>query len=90
MYRHEHESSAEWNLRRPFLEAHYGSFDRDRLECLSCCFVNVELYGVSYPTGVMEQLKELAEEVMNSGDVQRHRQRVKDRMEVNQERSAVI
>lgn len=62
------------------MEAHVNKFDRNRMECLSSCFVNVELYGCTYPTGVMRELEELSREVEE--EVEGHRLRMKERMEV--------
>ncbi|XP_064616432.1 uncharacterized protein LOC135480516 [Liolophura sinensis] len=58
-----HESRTEWGMRRSFLEAHKGKFPLDRLVCLSCCFINTEVYGNWYPSAVMSQLKELAKDL---------------------------
>ena len=67
-YRHSHESSSEWNLRKPFLLTHWDKFDESRLVCLSCCFINVEIYGCSYPPAVMTQLRELADDIRDTID----------------------
>lgn len=62
-YRHQHESSAEWNIRRKFFEKHSQKFPEDRLICLSMCHLNVEVYGCTYPPKVMRCLKELRDGV---------------------------
>lgn len=62
-YRHQHESNAEWNIRRKFFEKHSQKFPEDRLICLSMCHLNVEVYGCTYPPKVMRRLKELRDGV---------------------------
>lgn len=54
--RKHHENPTEWRIRRAFLEKNVGLLPPDRLECLSHCFVNVELYGNGYPEKVMSQV----------------------------------
>ena len=65
--RDEFESNTEWRLRRQFLETNIDSLPLDRLVCLSRCFINMTLYGCSYPTPVMIEVQErgrgLVEEV---------------------------
>ncbi|BFZ05956.1 hypothetical protein BsWGS_08995 [Bradybaena similaris] len=56
--RGEFESSKEWKLRKKFLEMNYGSLPVDRLVCLSRCFVNIAMYGCSYPAGVIKDIRE--------------------------------
>ncbi|BFZ05955.1 hypothetical protein BsWGS_08994 [Bradybaena similaris] len=56
--RGEFESSREWRLRKKFLEMNYGSLPVDRLVCLSRCFVNIAMYGCSYPAAVMKDVQE--------------------------------
>lgn len=58
-----HESGTEWGMRRGFLEAHKDKFALNRLVCLSCCFVNTEVYGNRYPSPVMSLLRELAKDL---------------------------
>ncbi|VDD83761.1 unnamed protein product [Mesocestoides corti] len=48
--RRPHENPTEWRLRRAFLVKNFDNLDAERLECLSHCFVNHELYGVGYPS----------------------------------------
>ena len=67
-YRHSHESSSEWNLRKPFLLAHWDKYDESKLICLSSCFINVEVYGCSYPPAVMSELQSLKEEIQDTVD----------------------
>lgn len=62
-YRHQHESNAEWNIRRKFFEKHSQKFPEDRLICLSMCHLNVEVYGCTYPPKVMRRLKDLRDGV---------------------------
>lgn len=65
--RDEFESNTEWRLRRQFLETNIDSLDLDRLVCLSRCFINMTVYGCSYPRPVMIEVQErgrgLVEEV---------------------------
>ena len=61
-----HESDTEWNLRKDFILAHFDKFDEERLICLSCCFINVELYGCSYPPDVMQQLEILKDDIQDT------------------------
>ncbi|XP_074655627.1 NF-kappa-B-repressing factor-like [Tubulanus polymorphus] len=75
-----HESDREWRLREAFLNAHQDRFSKDRLICLSHCFINVEMYGTSYPPGVMRILSELSADV--SDDVDELRRQKKQRAEV--------
>lgn len=51
-----HENPTEWRVRRAFLMKNKSEFEMERLVCLSHCFANVELYGVSYPQKVMQQV----------------------------------
>ncbi|GFS03221.1 BMA-PAXT-1, isoform a [Elysia marginata] len=65
--RDEFESNTEWRLRRQFLETNIDSLPLDRLICLSRCFINMAVYGCSYPRQVMLEIQErgrgLVEEV---------------------------
>ncbi|VDK25759.1 unnamed protein product [Taenia asiatica] len=38
-------STQEWRLRKAFLVKNFDALQSERLECLSNCFVNHELYG---------------------------------------------
>lgn len=78
-YRMIHESNTEWNLRKQFIMAHHDKFEKNRLLCLSSCFINIECYGCRYPLEVMKQVKELALDVE---DIESHRESVKQKMEV--------
>ena len=69
-----HESDAEWRLREQFLLAHRESYPKNRLVCLSTCFINVECYGTKYPSGVMHELKDLMEGIIEP--LNAHRQRM--------------
>ncbi|KAA0200896.1 hypothetical protein FBUS_07779 [Fasciolopsis buskii] len=60
--RKHHENPTEWRIRRAFLEKNVGLLPPDRLECLSHCFVNVELYGNGYP----EKVKEYGEGILTT------------------------
>lgn len=62
-FRNPYESNTEWRMRREFLMAYHDKLDLDRLVCLSNCYVNVEIYGCSYPTQTMIQLQELIKEL---------------------------
>lgn len=65
--RDEYESNTEWNLRKKFLENNIDDLPMERLVCLSRCFVNMTMYGCSYPQAVMievhERSKGLADQV---------------------------
>ena len=65
--RDEFESNTEWRLRRQFLERNIDDLPLERLVCLSRCFINMSVYGCSYPTPVMVEVQErgkgLVEEV---------------------------
>ena len=65
-FRTVHESDTEWNLRRDFILAHFDKFDEERIKCLSSCFINVELYGCTYPPDVMQQLEVLKEDIQDT------------------------
>ncbi|CAG5124278.1 unnamed protein product, partial [Candidula unifasciata] len=54
----EFESNAEWRLRRKFLASNVDSLPLNRLVCLSRCFINVAVYGCAYPSGVMQEIRE--------------------------------
>ncbi|KAK3710781.1 hypothetical protein RRG08_064359 [Elysia crispata] len=76
--RDEFESNTEWRLRRQFLETNIDSLPLDRLVCLSRCFINMTLYGCSYPTPVMIEVQErgrgLVEEVEAGRKAQKKKQ----------------
>ncbi|GFN78093.1 expressed conserved protein [Plakobranchus ocellatus] len=55
--RDEFESNTEWRIRCQFLEMNADSLPYDRLVCLSRCFVNMTVYGCSYPTLVMSEVR---------------------------------
>ncbi|GAB1600919.1 uncharacterized protein LOC115216311 [Argonauta hians] len=63
------ESNKEWRLRRRFIEANKDKLPVDRLVCLSMCYINHVSYGVTYPTGVMEIVKELMANLPSHIDV---------------------
>ncbi len=54
--RKEHENPTEWRVRKAFLVRNYDNLDPGRLECLSNCFANHELYGAGYPDKVMAEV----------------------------------
>ncbi|VDP32405.1 unnamed protein product [Echinostoma caproni] len=54
-FRKHHENPTEWRIRRVFLEKNLKLLPLERLECLSHCFINVELYGNAYPDKVMQE-----------------------------------
>jgi len=56
--RDEFESNTEWRLRRKFLERNVDELPLERLVCLSRCFVNMVVYGCSYPQKVMIEVHE--------------------------------
>jgi len=56
--RDEFESNTEWSLRRKFLESNVDDLPLQRLVCLSRCFVNMVVYGCSYPQPVMIEVHE--------------------------------
>nr|CAH8847539.1 unnamed protein product [Trichobilharzia regenti] len=59
-----HETPTEWRVRRMFLKKNFDKRQPERLECLSNCFTNVKLYGVSYPSKVMEEIEVLGEGIV--------------------------
>jgi hypothetical protein len=58
-----YESDHEWNLRKSFMIAHHDKLPDDRLICMSNCFINVEVYGSSYPPAVMKELSFLKQDL---------------------------
>jgi hypothetical protein len=66
--RDEFESSTEWRLRRKFLENNIASLMPDRLVCLSRCFINVTLYGCSYPSDVMAEIRDRGVGILEEQD----------------------
>ncbi|VDK49321.1 unnamed protein product [Dibothriocephalus latus] len=64
--RRPHENPTEWRVRKAFLEKNAGKLDVDRLECLSQCFVNCELYGCGYPDKVMNEIKDLGSDIIDN------------------------
>lgn len=52
-----------WILRRDFLLIHKKRFSRERLLCMAQIFVNVETLGAGYGAEIMEELKELTDEI---------------------------
>ncbi|KAH9283698.1 hypothetical protein ECG_05058 [Echinococcus granulosus] len=54
--RRPHENPTEWRLRKAFLAKNLDVLGPERLECLSNCFVNHELYGAGYPSKVMSEV----------------------------------
>ncbi|CAG5127141.1 unnamed protein product [Candidula unifasciata] len=62
--RGEFESRREWRLRKQFLEMNYGSLPMDRLVCLSRCFINIIMYGCSYPAAVMKDVQERSQGIV--------------------------
>ena len=75
-----YESELEWGLRKCFLVAHQDKFPKDRLLCLSRCFVNIEVYRNRYPDEVMIQVRELTEDIE---EVTRFREKINERRRVN-------
>ncbi|KAF6772114.1 hypothetical protein AHF37_09440 [Paragonimus kellicotti] len=61
-----HENPTEWRIRREFLLKNKDVLDPERLECLSHCFINTELYGNAYPDKVMQQVKEYGAGILQS------------------------
>ncbi|VEL44434.1 unnamed protein product [Protopolystoma xenopodis] len=55
--RAKHENPTEWRLRREFIQRNNALLDPERLVCLSNCFINVKLYGASYPEKVMDDVR---------------------------------
>ncbi|KAH3779398.1 hypothetical protein DPMN_157200 [Dreissena polymorpha] len=62
-FRNPNESNTEWKMRRKFLLAHHETLDVDRLVCLANCYVNVEVYGCTYPVETMRELKALIDQL---------------------------
>jgi len=56
--RDEFESNTEWSLRKNFLKKNEDGLPLSRLVCLSRCFVNMVVYGCSYPQAVMTEVHE--------------------------------
>ena len=56
--RDEFESNTEWSLRKRFLKRNEADLPLPRLVCLSRCFVNMVVYGCSYPQAVMTEVHE--------------------------------
>lgn len=54
--RRPYENPTEWRLRKAFLVKNFDVLGPERLECLSNCFVNHELYGAGYPGKVMSEV----------------------------------
>ncbi|XP_013413387.1 NF-kappa-B-repressing factor [Lingula anatina] len=60
-YKKEYENNKEWEMRRRFLECHWGKYPLERLLCLSQCFINIECMGCRYPAQVQAEVKALSE-----------------------------
>ena len=56
--RERHESQADWDLRKDFIEAYRNEFTSKRLLCFASAYVNVEVSGCVYPKPFMIQLKQ--------------------------------
>ncbi|KAH9499661.1 hypothetical protein Btru_074361 [Bulinus truncatus] len=69
--RDEFESNTEWSLRRKFLHSNIDSLSLDRLICLSRCFVNVAVYGCSYPPQVMKEINERSHGILEEVESER-------------------
>lgn len=69
--RDEFESNTEWKLRRKFLESNADSLNIDRLVCLSRCFVNIAVYGCSYPQAVMREVQERSGGILEELETER-------------------
>lgn len=79
--RHEHESGAEWTLRRAFLDTHRDKYPLKRLICLASCFINLECYGCTYPSGVMQELQALCPDIQ--AEIDHHRAVIKEVFEAS-------
>ncbi|KAL5966239.1 Partner of xrn-2 protein 1 [Taenia solium] len=64
--RRPHENPTEWRLRKAFLVKNFDALGPERLECLSNCFVNHELYGAGYPGKVMSEIQKYGEGIIDS------------------------
>ncbi|CAH1787658.1 unnamed protein product [Owenia fusiformis] len=84
--RMEHETANEWMMRRKFIDAHRFNFPKDRLICLSSCFVNIEKYGARYPQQVMDDIKRLTQGMTE--ELNKHKQKAKDYTMTNFVRSS--
>ncbi|XP_061184092.1 NF-kappa-B-repressing factor-like [Saccostrea echinata] len=62
-FRSPYESQVEWDLRRAFMIANYGTVSMESLVCLANCYLNVEMYGCRYPKLVMDKIKEMSSEL---------------------------
>ncbi|XP_012945521.1 uncharacterized protein LOC101849577 [Aplysia californica] len=64
--RDEFESNTEWNIRKRFLANNVDELPMERLVCLSRCFVNMTMYGCSYPQPVMIEVRERSQGLVES------------------------
>ncbi|OON17657.1 hypothetical protein X801_06503 [Opisthorchis viverrini] len=64
--RKHHENPTEWRIRREFLLQNKEKLDPERLECLSHCFINAELYGNGYPEKIMQQIKQYGAGILDT------------------------
>lgn len=77
-YREPNEDTKHWYCRKQFIRLNYDKFfpqntinlpedvlldKKDRLDCLSRCWANIEFYQTSYPDGVMKKVNEMAVEM---------------------------
>ncbi|XP_062622025.1 NF-kappa-B-repressing factor-like [Saccostrea cucullata] len=62
-FRSPYESNVEWDLRRAFMIANYGTVSNESLVCLANCYLNVEMYGCRYPMLVMDKIKEMSSDL---------------------------
>ena len=73
-YRDENEDTKHWHCRKQFIRHNYSKFfpttdnlpeeifqeKKDRLDCLSKCWANVQFYQTEYPIGVMNKIQEMS------------------------------
>jgi len=76
--RDEFESNTEWNLRKQFLERNIEDLPLERLICLSRCFVNMAMYGCSYPMPVMREVKERSGGLLDEIDAEKKQKSKQD------------
>ena len=55
-FRPDYESDDQWELRKKFLERHWGRYTKNRLICLSQIFINMEFFGCKYNDAVCEEV----------------------------------
>ncbi|KFD60725.1 hypothetical protein M514_10076 [Trichuris suis] len=65
-YRQPWETDHAWNIRSRFLRRNWGKVSKERLFCLSNVFVNMEQYSCCYPDSVMDEVREMAGDLVEA------------------------